>query len=85
MDKVDIQYIENIASALASSNISKLIELIPNISEEEANYYIKQYMDTMQEIRNNNRLGINTEKAYSYISKLTHDLYNRANLSGRKL
>ncbi len=83
MDEVDIAYIGNISSALASKDIDKLMELVPSISEEDAISYIKSYEDSINEIRNNNRNMIDTSVIYAHLSNLTHDLYRKAHLSGR--
>lgn len=82
MDEVDYRYKDSIREALQNGNVSRLIELVPSLSEEDAQKYISRwnenYLETMQKIRNSQ----DTTNLDNESHELLYDLMDRAHLSG---
>ena len=82
MDEVDYRYKDSIREALQNGNVSRLMELVPALSEQDAQYYIeawnKNYLETMQKIRNSQDTSDLDDAAHNML----FDLMDKANLSG---
>ena len=56
MDNVDLRYKDNIREALQFKDVSRLMELVPSLTEERACQCIDEwklnYLETMSRIRN---------------------------------
>ena len=82
MDTVDHKYKDSIREALQHSNVDRLMELVPTISEEDACYYItlwkKNYLETMEKIRN----GQDTRNLDDETHNMLNELMNKSHLSG---
>lgn len=82
MDTVDYRYKDSIREALQSSDVSRLLELIPSMNQEEAQSYIDQwsrnYQDTMESIR----AGLDTMFLDEKTHQILSTLMEKANLSG---
>ena len=81
MDEVDIRYRDSIREALQSQNADKLIQLVPSLTNEEAQYYIDSwtanYLETMTRIRR----GQDTRDLDEQTYQLLGNLMDRAHLS----
>ena len=82
MDDVDRRYKDSIREALQFGNVSRLMELVHSLSEQDAQSYIdawkENYIDTMYKIRHNQ----DTMDNDSRVHELLNDLLDKANLSG---
>ena len=82
MDNVDYRYKDSIREALQDSDIDRLIELVPSLSEQEAQYYIDSwrlnYLETMQKIRNSQ----DTTDLDKESHELLFELLDKTHLSG---
>ncbi len=82
MDDVDNRYKDSIRDALQSKNTDKLMELIPSLTEEDANYYIdswtEKYLETMSRIRN----GQDTQELDGQMHQMIWNLMDQVHLSG---
>lgn len=82
MDDVDYRYKDSIREALQNGSVYKLMELVPSLSEQDAQYYIlawkQNYLETMQKIRNSQ----DTMDLDNAAHKMLFDLMDKAHLSG---
>ena len=82
MDEVDYRYKDSIREALQYGNISKLMQFVPSLSEEEAQRYIEEwkqnYLETMQKIRNSEDTTDLTARAH----EMLFELMDKSHLSG---
>ena len=82
MDDVDYRYKDSIREALQTGNVDRLMELVPSLSEENAQNYIESwklnYLETMQKIRN----GQDTMDLDSQAHEMLFDLMDKSHLSG---
>ena len=82
MDDVDYGYKDSIREALQNGNVARLMELVPSISEQDAQYYIEtwkqNYLETMQKIRNNQ----DTTDLDNQTFEILFELMDKVHLSG---
>ena len=82
MDDVDYRYKDSIREALQNENMDKLMELVPSLSEQDAQYYIQtwkqNYLESMQKIRN----GLDTTNLDNEQHEMLFYLIDKAQLSG---
>ena len=82
MDDVDYRYKDSIREALQSGNVDRLMELVPSLSEQDAEYYIRawkqNYSETMQRIRNSQ----DTTDLDNATHEMLYTLMDKAHLSG---
>ncbi len=82
MDDVDYRYKDSIRESLQTENMDKLMELVPSLSEQDAQYYIQtwkqNYLEIMQKIRN----GLDTTNLDNEQHEMLFNLIDKAQLSG---
>ena len=83
MDNVDYRYKDSIREALDNGSVSKLTQLIPSLSEDEAVHYIEKWklnaLETMTKIRS----GQDTSELSNSAHNMLYDLLEKANLSAQ--
>lgn len=82
MDEVDYRQKDLIREVLQARNVSGLMQLVPSLDEEAAEYYVNlwqnNYSETMSRIRNNQDTSVQETENQNIL----FDLLDKSHLSG---